>query len=130
MKTERSDQEDWLERAVPEVCSDPAAPLDLPAPPASPESTGLMVQKETWDRKESLGRLGSRESPAHRVFLDLKAPSDHLVKKDLWAGRGCLDYPELTGLLVILARRVLLERKDRRVRQVLRVPSVTPVLAE
>lgn len=76
----------------------------------------------------------------HRVFLDLKAPSDHLVKKyvfcnrlemsefltklsvmshetpyfetylcfflsphrDLWAGRGCLDYPELTGLLYVL----------------------------
>lgn len=130
VKTARSDREDWLERVVPEVCLDHAAPLDLLALPASLESTGLRVQKETWDPKESQGHLGSRESPAHRVFLDLKAPSDHLVKKDLRADRGCLDYPEPTGLLVILARRVLLERKGRRVRQVRRVPSVTPVLAE
>lgn len=83
--------------------------------------TGLMVPKETWDHKENQAHPGSRESPEHRVFLVLKVLSDHLVKKDLTAGRGCLDYLELMGLLVILVRRVHLERKEPWVPQVHRV---------
>lgn len=83
--------------------------------------TGLQVPKETWDHKESQAHPGSRESPEHRVFLVLKALSDHLVKKDLMAGRGCLDYLELMGLLVILVKRVHLERKEPWVPQVHRV---------
>lgn len=85
------------------------------------ESTGLQVPKETWDHKENQAHLGSRESPEHRVFLVLKAPLDHPVKKDHRAGRGCLDYLELMGLLVILVRRVHLERKEPRVQLVHRV---------
>lgn len=85
------------------------------------ESTGLQVQKETWDHKENQAHPGSRESLERRVFPVLKAPSDHPVKKDPRAGRGCQDYLELMGLLVILVRRVQLERKERRVHQVHRV---------
>lgn len=97
------------------VLQDPLDPLVLL------ELTGLQVPKETWDHKENQAHPGSRESQEHRVSLVLKAPSDHLVKKDPRAGRGCLDYPELMGLLVILVRRVLLERKEPRVPQVHRV---------
>lgn len=92
------------------------------------ELTGLQVQKGTWDHKENQAHLGSRESPEHRVFLVLKAPLDHLVKKDLRAGRGYLDYLELMGHLVILVRRVHLERKEHRVQQVHRVLLVILVL--
>ncbi|KAA8580958.1 hypothetical protein FQN60_013916 [Etheostoma spectabile] len=85
-------------------------PRGPPGPPGSPVSTimvllelmGLQVPKETWDRKENQAHLGSRESPEHRVFLVLKALSDHLVKKDRRAGRGWLDYLELMGLLCVL----------------------------
>lgn len=95
-----------------------------------PESTDLQVPKETWDHKESQAHPVSRESLEHRVFLVPKAPLDHLEKKDLRAGRGWLDYPELTGLLVILVRRVQLERKEPRVHQVHRDLSVIPALVE
>lgn len=88
------------------------------------ELMDLQVPKETWDHKESPARPVSRESQEHRVFLVLKAPSDHPEKKDLRAGRGCLDYRELMGLLVILVRRVHLERKEAKVHQVHRVPLV------
>lgn len=88
----------------------------------------LKVQKETWDLKESQAHPGSRESLGHRVFLVLKAPLDHLEKKDLRAGRGCLDYLELMGPLVILVRRGHLERKEPKVHQAHRVPLVILVL--
>lgn len=88
------------------------------------ELMGLLVPKETWDHKENQAHPVSRESLEHRGFLVLKAPLDHLVKKDLRAGRGCLDYLELMGLLVILEKRVHLERKEARVHWVHRVLSV------
>lgn len=106
---------------VQEVCWDPVVlqgPLDLLA---LLELTGLQVPKETWDHKENQAHQGSRESRALRVFLVPKAPSDHLVKKDLRAGQGCLDCLELMGHRVILVRRVLLERKEHRVQQVHKV---------
>lgn len=123
-RMERSGPEDWLARVVPEVCwvlvvlQDPLDHLVLL------EWTGLQVQKETWAHKVNQAHLGSREFQVHRVFQVLKAPSDHLEKKDLLAGQDYLDYLGLMDLLVILERRVHLERKELRVHQVLRVPLV------
>lgn len=90
---------------------------------ASLESTGLQVPKETWDPKENQAHPVSRESLEHRVFLVLKAPSDHLEKRDRRAGQGYPVYLELMVLLDIPERRVHLERKEARVHQVHRVPS-------
>lgn len=72
----------------------------------------------------------NKESQEHRVSLVLKAPLDHLEKKDLRADPGCLVYLELTVLLVILEKRVRLERREARVLLVLKVPSVTLALVE
>jgi len=111
-RMERSDQGDWLERAVPEVCSD----LEVhPAPPDNLVSlawTALTVPKETWGHKESQGHPVSRVSQGHRVFLDLKGPSDLLVKRDLTAGRDWLAYLEQMVLPVTQAKRAPLERKE------------------
>lgn len=123
-RMERSGLEDWLARVVPEVCLALVVlqdPLDLLV---LLEWTGLQVQKETWAHKVNQAHLGSRESQVHRVFQDLKAPLDHLEKKDLLVGQDYLDYLGLMDLLVILERRVHLERKELRVHQVPRVPLV------
>lgn len=124
VKMERSDQGDWLARVVLGVCWDLVDLLDLLEPQVLLESTGLMVQKETWDHKVNLGHPGSKESQEHRVSLVLKAPLDHLEKKDPRADPGCLVYLEPTVLLVILEKRDHLERREARVLLVLRVPSV------
>lgn len=72
----------------------------------------------------------NKESQEHRVSLVLKAPSDLLEKRDLGADLGCLVYLEQTALLVILEKRVHLERREARVLLVLRVLSVTLALEE
>lgn len=108
---ERSGQGDWLERVVPEVFS---ALVALQVPPASPALlvlTVLPAPKEIWAPRGSPAPQDSRASPALRVFLVPKGPSDHREKRDLQAGQGwpaCLD---LMDLLDILAKKVLLERK-------------------
>lgn len=124
VKMERSDQGDWLARVVPGVCWGHVDLLDLPEPQVLLEWTGLMVLKETWDHKENQAHPDSKESQEHRVSLVLKAPLDHLEKKDLRADPGCLVYLELTVLLVILEKRVHLEKREARVLLVLRVLSV------
>jgi len=73
---------------------------------------GLTVPKETWGHKESQGHPVSRAFRGHRVFPDLKGPSDRLVKRDLTAGRGWLAYLEQMALPVIPAKRAPLERKE------------------
>jgi len=123
-RMERSDPEGCLARAALEVCSGPAAPQGLLDHLVLPELMGLQVPKGTWDLKESQAHLDNRESPELRVFLVLKAPLGHPVKKDLRAGQGCLGYLELMALLVILVRRVPLERKEAKVQWVHRVLSV------
>lgn len=124
VKMERSDQGDWLARVVLGVCWDHVDLLDLPEPRVSLEWTGLTVQKETWDHKVNQDHPDSKESQEHRVCLVHKAPLDHLEKKDPRADPGCLVYLELTVLLVILGKRVHLERREARVPSVLRVLSV------
>lgn len=104
-----------------EVCWDLAVLQDLLECQASPEWTDLQVPKETWDHKGNRAHQVSREFLEPRVSLVPKVRSDHLDKKDLRAGRGFLDYLELMGLLVILVRRVHLERKVPRVHWVLKV---------
>lgn len=94
------------------------------------ESTGLQVPKETWDHKENQAHPVSRESLEHRVFLVLKAPSDHLEKRDHRVDQGYPVYLELTVLLAILERRVHLERKEAKVHQVHRVPLGIQALVE
>lgn len=71
----------------------------------------LLALKETWAPRGSLAPRDSRGSPVLRVSLVPKGPSDHLEKRDLQAGQGWLVYQDLMDLLVILAKRVLLERK-------------------
>lgn len=111
-----------------EVCWDLVDLLDHLEALVLLELTGLKVSKETWDHKVNQAHPVSKEFQEHRVFLVLKAPLDHLVKKDLRADRGCLDCLELMVLLVILEKRVHLERKDRRVLLVLRDLLVIPAL--
>lgn len=111
-RMERSGQGDWLARAVLEVFWGHAVHPDPPDNLVSLVWTALTVPKETWAPRESQARPDSRVSPGRRVFLVLKAPSDHLVKKVLRGGQGwpaCLD---LMGLLAILVRRVHPERKE------------------
>lgn len=127
-RMERSDPEDWLERVVLEVCWDLVVHRDPLDHLVLLESMDLMGPKETWAHKASRVPQVSRGSLEHRVFLVLKVPLVHLEKKDLRAGRDWLDYLELMGLLVIQAKRVQLERKEARVLQVHRVPSVILVL--
>lgn len=128
VKMERSDLGDWRARVVPGVCWDHVDLLGLPEPQVLLEWTGLMVPKETWDRKVNQAHPDSKESQEHRVSLVLKAPLDHLEKKDLRADPGCRVYLEPTVLLVILEKRVHLERREARVLLVLRVLSVIPGL--
>lgn len=120
-RMERSDQEDWLVRVALEVCWGLAVPQAPQDRPALLELTGLQVPKETWAHKESQVPQVSRASPEHRVFLVLKVLLVHLEKKDLRAGQGYLDFLELMGLLVILVKRVHLEKREHRVLQVRRV---------
>lgn len=120
-RMERSGPEDWLARAVLEVCSGLVVLRDPLDHPVLLELTDLQVPKETWDHKESQAHPVNKESLEHRVFLVPKAPLDHLEKKDLRADLGYLDYLELMGPLVILVRRVHLERKEDKVHQVHRV---------
>jgi len=111
-RMERSGQGDWLARAVLEVSWVRAVHPGPPDNLVSPVWTAHTVPKETWGRRESPAHPGSRESPERRVFLVLKAPSDHLVRRGLGAGQGwpaCLDPMDL---LVILVRRVHPERKE------------------
>lgn len=124
VKMERLDHGDWLARVVLGVCWDLVDLLDLPEPLVLLEWTGLTVQKETWDHKVNQAHPDSKESQEHRVSLVLKALLDHLEKKDLRADPGCLVYLEPTVLLVILEKRVHLERREARVPLVLRVLSV------
>lgn len=71
-----------------------------------------LVPREIWDRKESQDLPASRESPAPRVSPVLRAPSAHLVKRDPRAGQGWPVYQDPMGLLVILERKVHLERRE------------------
>jgi len=111
-RTERSDQGDWLERAVPVVCWDLEVHPDPLDSLVSLEWTALTVPKETWGHKESQGHPDSRVSRGHRVFLDLKGPSDLPEKRDLTAGRDWPAYLEQTVLPVTQAKRGPLERKE------------------
>lgn len=77
----------------------------------------LTVPKETWGLKESQAHQGSRASLGHRVFLVLKALSDHLAKKDPRVDLGWPAYLELTVPLDILAKRDPRARKEPWVRE-------------
>lgn len=106
---------------VPEACWDLVALQDPLDHLALLESTGLRVPKETWDHKENQAHPVSRESLERRVFLVLKAPSDHLEKRVHRVDLGYPVYLELTVRLDILERRVHLERKEVKVHMVHRV---------
>lgn len=127
-KMERSDPGAWPARVVLEVCWDRVDLPDLQAPRASPEWTGHMDPRGTWDHKVNQALPDSKEFLEHRVSLVLKAPSDHLEKRDLRADPGFLVYPEQTVLLVILEKRVHLGRREARVLLVHRVLSATLAL--
>lgn len=108
----RSGQEDWRARVVQEVCSVREALQDLLDSLVWLVWTVLKVLKGTWDLKENQAHLDSRASRVHRGCPDLKALSDHQAKKVLRVDRGCPGCLVLMDLLVILAKRVLRERKE------------------
>lgn len=128
VKMERSGPGAWRARVVLGVCWDRVDLPDLQEPQALLEWTGLMDQKGTWDHKVNQALPDSKEFREHRVSLVLKAPSDHLEKRDRRADPGCLVYLEPTALLAILEKRVHQERREARVLLVLRVLSVTLAL--
>lgn len=128
VKMERSGRGAWRARVVLEGCWDRVDLPDLQAPQASPEWTGLMDPKGTWDHKVNQALPDSKEFREHRVSQVLKAPSDHLEKRDRRGDPGCLVYLEQTALLVILEKRVHLGRREARVLSVLRVLSATLAL--
>lgn len=111
-RMERSGRGDWLERVAQEVCLVQEALQDLLDSLVWLELTVLKDLKETWVLKENRVHLASRASQEHRGCPDRKAPSDHQAKKALRVDQGCLDCLVLMDLLVILAKRVLLERKE------------------
>lgn len=128
VKMARSGPGAWRARVDPGVCWDRVDLPDHQEPQALLEWTGLMDQKGTWGHRVNQALPDSKEFQEHRVSLVLKAPLDHLEKRDLGADPGCLVYLELTARLVILGKRVRLERREDRVLLVLRVPSVTLAL--
>lgn len=128
-KMERLDQEDLLVRAGREVCSALEALLDLLDNLALLVLMVHRVPKETWDPRESRALLVNRESQEHRVFQVHRAPLDHLEKKVLREGLVCLDCLAQMDLLVILVKRVHLERKELWASSVPRAPSAILALA-
>lgn len=111
-RMERSGRGDWLERVAQEVCLVREALQDLLGSLVWLVWMVLKALKGTWVLKENQAHLASRAFQEHRGYPDLKAPSDHQAKKALMVDQGCLGCLVLMDLLVILAKRVLQERKE------------------
>lgn len=112
--TERLDPEDCLVNLVPE---DSLAHEDLQAHQDNPVLLvwmGLRVQKGTWGLKESPVLLASRASQDHKVYPDLKVPSDLPELRVLRVKLVCPASRELMGLQATQAKRGRLVRKVRR----------------
>lgn len=117
---ETSDPEVFPANRGPVVCSGLKGLLDFLVLLVSAEMMVHMVQKETWDPKESLVLQDSRGLQEHRERQGHRVPMDRQERKVPQESQVCQECPELTVLPVIPERKALVEPKEIRVLMVLR----------
>lgn len=89
-----------------------------------------LARKEMWVPRESLGPQDSRVTLVPRVFPVPREPLVLQEKRVLWGNQVSQECPALTDPRGTLARKVLRERKEARVRPAPRVPLATQVHEE
>lgn len=122
---EKLDPEVSLENLDPEGCWAPRDPQDPRGRRVWLAWMDKQVPKGMWALRASQGPQDSRGTQGLRVFQVHKAPSVPQERKARWANPASLACLVLTGPRVILARKVLQERRGVRVPRVLRAPLVT-----
>lgn len=127
---EKLDPEGCPENLVPEDCLDPRGHQDHQGHRVWPAWMDKLVPKGTWVPRVSRDLQASRATRVLRVFQVHKAPSVPQERRGHWVNLVFLACLVQTVLRVILARKVLLERRGVRVHQALRAPLVIQDHAE
>lgn len=136
---ERTGRGGMMEKLDPEGCPENLAPEDCWDPKGHQAHRGhrvwpvwmdKLVPRGTWVPRVSRDPQASRATQVLRVFQVHKAPSVPQERRGRWANLVFLACLVQMVLRVILARKVLLERRGVRVHQALRVPLVIQVHAE
>lgn len=136
---EKMGRGEMMEKLDPEVCLESLDPEDCWDRRGHQDHQGhrvwlvwmdKQVPRGMWVLKVSRAPQDSRATQVLRVFQVHKAPSVPQERKGLWANLVFLGCLVQTVLRVILARKVLLERRGVRVHQVLRAPLVIQDHAE
>lgn len=118
----RSDRGEWRVKVVQEDCSAQEDLLVRLDSVVFLDWMDKLALREIWVLKESLDPMGNRATPVLMVSLVLKAQLVHLERKVPVENRGLLGWLGQMGLLVILAKKVLLGKKEQLATQVPRGP--------